>query len=120
MYTKLGFRVKVTYEGGLQVSSEVFGGTKWCLVAVGSSRQKRKTRELVCSVTKTSIGGSDGLRASISGFEDEFFSDDVVTEFSDSGTSQGGSVKMSLDKDLFYTFSDGENGGQKPKLDMLG
>ncbi|GJS47950.1 zinc finger, C2H2 [Tanacetum coccineum] len=62
---------------------------------------------------KTSIGGSDGLRASISGSEDEFFLDDTVTEFSDSGTSQGGSVKESLDKDLFYTFSDGENGEAK-------
>ncbi|GKC59435.1 hypothetical protein Tco_1087033, partial [Tanacetum coccineum] len=33
---------------------------------------------------------------------------DVVTEFSDNGTSQGGSVKESMDKDLFYTFSDDE------------
>ncbi|GJT54033.1 hypothetical protein Tco_0989087 [Tanacetum coccineum] len=59
---------------------------------------------------KTSIDGSDGLRASISGSE-EFFSD-AVTEFSDSGTSQGGSVKKSLE-DLFYSFSDGENGEAK-------
>ncbi|GJU95224.1 zinc finger, C2H2 [Tanacetum coccineum] len=62
---------------------------------------------------KTSIGGSDGLRASISGSEDEFFSDDAVTEFSESGTSQRGSVKESLDKDLFYTFSDSKNGEAK-------
>nr|GEX37189.1 hypothetical protein [Tanacetum cinerariifolium] len=40
-----------------------------------------------------------------------FFSD-AVTEFSDSGTSQGGSVNKSLE-DLFYSFSDGENEAKK-------
>ncbi|GKE45541.1 ABC transporter G family member 35-like protein, partial [Tanacetum coccineum] len=64
---------------------------------------------------KTSIGGSDGLRASISRSEDKFFSDAVI-EFSDSGPSQGGSVKKSLDKDLFYSFNDGENGGTNEVL----
>ncbi|GKC95186.1 hypothetical protein Tco_1160628, partial [Tanacetum coccineum] len=37
----------------------------------------------------------------------------VLVISSDSGISQGGSVKESLDKDLFYTFSDGENGEAK-------
>ncbi|PWA60039.1 zinc finger, C2H2 [Artemisia annua] len=67
---------------------------------------------------KTSIGGSDGgdgVRASISRSEDEFFSD-AVTEFPDSGTSQGGSAKKSLDKDLFYSFNDSGNGGTNEVL----
>ncbi|GJX44906.1 zinc finger, C2H2, partial [Tanacetum coccineum] len=41
---------------------------------------------------------------------------DAGTEFSDSETSQGGSVKESLDKDLFYTFSIGENEAKKSTL----
>nr|GEU68993.1 hypothetical protein [Tanacetum cinerariifolium] len=32
------------------------------------------------------------------------------------GPSQGGSVKKSLDKDLFYSFNDGENGGTNEVL----
>ncbi|GJT34162.1 zinc finger, C2H2 [Tanacetum coccineum] len=67
---------------------------------------------------KMSIGGSDGgdgLRASISRSEDEFFSD-AVTEFSDSGPSQGGSVKKTLDKDLFYSFNDAQNAGTNEVL----
>ncbi|GJT34160.1 putative transcription factor C2H2 family protein, partial [Tanacetum coccineum] len=44
---------------------------------------------------------------------------DVVTESSDSGTSQGGSAKKTLDKDLFYSFNDGENGGTNEVLNDL-
>nr|GFC34602.1 hypothetical protein [Tanacetum cinerariifolium] len=68
-----------------------------------------------------SIGGSDGgdgLRASISRSEDEFFSD-AVTEFSDSGPSQGGSVKKTFDKDTFYSFNDGGNGAETTTLHEL-
>ncbi|GJV25433.1 hypothetical protein Tco_1378128 [Tanacetum coccineum] len=68
---------------------------------------------------KKKTSGSDGLTANISRSEDKFFSDDVVTESSDSGTSQGGSAKKTLDKHLFYSFNDGENGGTNVVLNDL-
>nr|XP_043624915.1 enolase-phosphatase E1-like [Erigeron canadensis] len=54
-------------------------------------------------------GDGGGLIGSVSRSEEDLFSD-AVTEFADSGTSAG-SANKTLDRDLFFSFNDAENGG---------